>query len=296
MDVDGDSYGTGRLLHKRGPRGPNEASRGGDCGDNEASANPDGTEVCGNNIDEACDGVLDNGCEACDATVDGGFDGANACNDCDDYCGSDDYCIGAGTSCRLARSSTNLDGQCWPDASPLLGAAAVGESCTRDFDCDHGLCATDGAQRYCTEACCTDSDCPGGFHCSLAGDQVDTTYVTVPTDADDCTTDANCPTGQVCFIADGKCAWRLAETSPMCLRDDNGQGTRQAGAACAANGDCQSDFCEAELGVCVDVCCSDEACPSGLACELQTVQTSVDQVTSARVCVNLSVDGVLERR
>jgi hypothetical protein len=46
----------------------------------------------------------------------------------------------------------------------------------------------------------------------------------------------------------------------------------------------------------VDVCCSDATCPTGLTCELQTVQTTVDLVTGARVCMNLSTDEVLLRK
>ena len=82
----------------------------------------------------------------------------------------------------------------------------------------------------------------------------------------------------------------------MCLKDAAGQDTRRAGAACTQNSDCQSNFCEAALSVCVEVCCSDATCPAGLTCELLTVQTTADAATSSRVCVNLSTDEVLTRK
>ena len=100
----------------------------------------------------------------------------------------------------------------------------------------------------------------------------------------------------LCFLAEGLCAWRLAETAPMCLADASGQDTRPAGAACTVNADCRSNFCDALNSVCVEVCCSDATCPAGLTCELQTVQTTADLATQARLCVNLSTDEVWVRQ
>jgi len=215
---------------------------------------------------------------------------------CYDFCGSDDYCDAPDTVCRLGRTSENLDGRCWPAGAAGTGSGAVGTTCTADSQCDHGLCSTDGAVRTCTEPCCSDADCGGGFTCSLKGDAVDTTYVTVPPDASSCTVTTDCPTGMLCLTAENKCAWRLVETSPMCLKDVVGQGSRQAGAACAANSQCASNFCEKDLGVCIEVCCNDDACPQGLTCELQPIKTRADRATSARVCLNISTDDVLEPR
>ena len=54
----------------------------GDCDDGSAAINPAVAEVCGDNLDNNCDGVIDEGCEVC-ADEDG--DGWTTCdNDCDD--------------------------------------------------------------------------------------------------------------------------------------------------------------------------------------------------------------------
>jgi hypothetical protein len=80
----------------------------------------------------------------------------------------------------------------------------------------------------------------------------------------------------------------------MCIPDVSGQGTRQAGAACSSNTQCASQFCDRNLNVCVSSCCSDDGCPTGLECELQTVivppNGAEGRATQARICVNLSSD------
>ncbi|MBI5510888.1 MAG: hypothetical protein HY903_19175 [Deltaproteobacteria bacterium] len=224
------------------------------------------------------------------------FIGAGQKDYCLDFCGSDAYCPAGGTVCRPLRQTDNLDGRCWPSAR--LGGAAVGDACTTDSQCDHGFCATfAGASGICAEPCCRATDCGAGFACSLQGDQIATSYVTVPAGAPACSAALpTCPPGMVCYTAGGQCAWRLAETTPLCEPVAGGPGIRPAGAACSQNLECRSNFCEAGLGVCVESCCSDASCPTGLTCDLQTVQTTVDRVTAARVCMNLSTAAVLLRR
>jgi hypothetical protein len=80
------------------------------------------------------------------------------------------------------------------------------------------------------------------------------------------------------------------------VKDVAGQGTRVAGQVCTSNSDCASNFCEDSLGICIDPCCSDNTCPNGLLCEQQDVAVSDTQATNARVCMNLSVGRVLQRK
>ncbi|MGM0557096.1 MAG: MopE-related protein [Myxococcota bacterium] len=216
---------------------------------------------------------------------------------CLDWCSSDAYC-GSNATCRLRRTTdpdTGIDGRCWPDGGPFLGANAVGDTCSSDSDCDHGFCMTDPntGSKYCTEACCQESDCPGGFSCGMLGDKVDTSYVYGPETASSCTTDSDC-TGEGGICNNGSCVWRLTTSSPMCIKEVGGQGTRLAGNACSSNDQCASGFCEKDLGVCISTCCSDSTCPSGLSCEKQYVQNDTERITQVRVCVNLSTDDVLE--
>ncbi len=217
---------------------------------------------------------------------------------CYDYCGSDAYCPAAGTVCRMDRSSTDIDAVCWPSDRARVGPSPVGTTCTTDSACDHGFCATDenAADKYCTEACCTDSDCPGGYTCSLQGDSYSINYITIPNNPDTCTVSTDCPFGMECYTATNECAWPLVQTTPMCLLDVPGQQDRPAGSACTVNSDCRSDFCAEGLNVCIDVCCHDGSCPTGLTCELQTIQVSDTAVTSSRVCMNFSTDDVLLRK
>ncbi len=216
---------------------------------------------------------------------------------CSDYCGGDAHCAGSAV-CRAVRSSSNFDGRCWPTGRPGLGTKVVGQGCTQDSECDHGVCTTvsGSTTRVCTEPCCSDGDCGAGFTCSLAGDQVTTGYVYLGAAAPSCTTTAQCPSGMECYTASGLCAWRMSETTPMCVADLAGQGLRRAGAACSQNSDCQSAFCERSLGVCVESCCSSAGCPEGTACEYQVVQTTSDRVSQARVCVNQSSGEVYLRK
>jgi hypothetical protein len=61
-DSDGDGYGVSSdsrcLCHAIAPY---TATQGGDCNDNDAHQHPGAVEIC-NNVDDDCDGVIDNGC------------------------------------------------------------------------------------------------------------------------------------------------------------------------------------------------------------------------------------------
>ena len=65
IDADGDGFDAGKSLICYGaalPDGYSEIASGSDCDDNNKLINGDATEVCGNNIDEDCDGLVDEGC------------------------------------------------------------------------------------------------------------------------------------------------------------------------------------------------------------------------------------------
>lgn len=63
-----------------------------------------------------------------------------------------------------------------------------------------------------------------------------------------------------------------------------------------SNNQCESQFCEKDLGICIEPCCADSTCPTGLECQMQFVQTSSNRATQARVCVNVTVPDVIQKR
>ncbi len=224
------------------------------------------------------------------------------CNNtvCRDRCTSDAECA-AGAVCRLSGSGT-LAGSCVP--AGLFGDDALGTSCTSDFACASNVCVDDPntGSDYCTSACCTDTDCGGGYYCSFAGSAnpiiINSSIRVFPPepDAPSCSSNANCAglgEGLICF--QGQCTYQVYGTSGQCVREVSGQGTRRGGQACSQNSQCRSNFCEKDLGICVEPCCADSTCPSGTACELSRVESADNQGTSARICLSLSTDEVFER-
>ena len=49
------------------------------------------------------------------------------------------------------------------------GEGALGEACSDHDDCADGLCLADGSDRYCSQSCETDADCPEAWECLDAG-------------------------------------------------------------------------------------------------------------------------------
>jgi hypothetical protein len=58
-DADGDSYGTGTGQPFCANPGTGWANRSGDCNDADVAINPGATEICGNGIDDNCNGTID---------------------------------------------------------------------------------------------------------------------------------------------------------------------------------------------------------------------------------------------
>src|SRR5262249_36304445 len=62
---------------------PKLADGSGDCNDNDPAVHPGAIEICGNEVDENCDGHLDDGCIPCDLDGDG-FERSDPKNGCPD--------------------------------------------------------------------------------------------------------------------------------------------------------------------------------------------------------------------
>jgi hypothetical protein len=64
FDGDGDGYGKSNspLTSDDPTPPPDYASQGGDCNDGDPSVHPGATEICGDGVDNNCDGQIDEGC------------------------------------------------------------------------------------------------------------------------------------------------------------------------------------------------------------------------------------------
>lgn len=89
QDLDDDGFYTGC---------PIEEDR--DCDDTDPLTNPDAREICHNDFDDDCDGVIDEGCQPC---CEGGCDSGEFCDDCS--CTS--YAQGVCTAQNQPCSNTN---------------------------------------------------------------------------------------------------------------------------------------------------------------------------------------------
>jgi hypothetical protein len=168
-DADGDRYGVGA-----GCFGP-------DCDDTNAAANPDAQEVCGNQIDEDCDGIA-NECptDCTDDDGDGfGVAGSNSdcpnqgddCDDADDtinpnaeeVCnGADDNCDGTVDECAQAEAScngTSGESRC---VVPVGGACQSNSECADNARCDNNVSECRLPEG---ESCSGADECLDGFAC-----------------------------------------------------------------------------------------------------------------------------------
>ncbi|AKF10281.1 putative lipoprotein [Sandaracinus amylolyticus] len=197
---------------------------------------------------------------------------------CVDYCthhapGTSGSCA-SGTVCEIvsvAGTSPLMYARCALDDN---GTGTTGAACGRAGQPGCMWGAQSCVSGVCAQPCAVNAQCPSGTHCSVRGNAT-----TIGT-----------------FGSDAPAAIRgmtAVETVPVCLANTGaGLHNRQAGAACAQNGDCESQLCERSLGVCIDLCTSDDSCPTGLGCELAYLRTPTG-VVSSRVCLSASYDGLL---
>jgi hypothetical protein len=128
------------------------------------------------------------------------------------------------------------------DAGPCVG---LGCKCSGDSDCASGICATEltvssalytaaNSESFCTQPCCSSSDCPAAGVCFATG-----------------------AGGSYCVLP----GW-IDRSSPV--------GSAVGGAACTSNDDCRSGLCASQT--CADTCCSvnqgSTECTNGAVCRI----------------------------
>lgn len=79
LDADNDGYGTGTGVSLCSNPGAGYSTRAGDCNDISAAIHPGATEICGNGIDENCNGMADDPCSPADSDGDGIPDATDNC-------------------------------------------------------------------------------------------------------------------------------------------------------------------------------------------------------------------------
>jgi len=191
---------------------------------------------------------------------------------------------------------------------PATGGKTPGSTCTNNTDCRSGFCERlDGGASRCLDTCCTKSVCATGTECRLrtvaAPPPAHTVWACAAAEGsatkevgDQCVETLECKTDNCIGVSSGRicrppcgntadCRGLVGFSAGHCLYGSadndyfrfcfNATTTTDspAGAACTNETTCQSDYCDKELGTCMDVCGRDLDCPAGHACRPSGVAT-----------------------
>ena len=152
-DDDGDGFGADQV-RRACARPPGFAERDGDCDDRAARVNPAAREDCGDNLDNNCDGRINEGCEEC---CDPGDCGDEAiCVECSCQEAPEDECLFQNQPCDPFQAGSNGTYQCIDFSGGAdgicYGACALnardpdstcpepGSICAFEFDFGEGVC------------------------------------------------------------------------------------------------------------------------------------------------------------
>jgi hypothetical protein len=229
---------------------PGHNQQGGDCNDTNREAFPGAPEVCGNGVDDDCNGYIDDKCDACDgdtACPRQGFACVNAaCEGCKAACdpnvptckvagtadpGADGKCVAFGTGCSrcVPKCDGDGDGFCPGNpADPLL--AGLG-----------GDCDDQRAEVY-----------PGGGATEICGNNLDDNCNDhVDESCSPCNSDTDCDKGGEACV-DGVCNTCPTSCNPDTCRF-GGDGTPTSGVA----GRCVDYGHQGGCSKCVQTCDQD---------------------------------------
>lgn len=267
---------------------------------------PTGPEECGDNKDNDCNGLVDDGCNptgaACQTDNDcasrfcADFGGSKTCSEpCDPW--NPTGACGGGSYCKMVSCD---QGACMPGSA---GAKAAGEACGQDTDCQSLLCqrAADG-NAYCAIRCTLDAgECMASEVCSALGDTcgacLASTLAQGPRGTGElCQLGANCRSGlcindegaSYCSIpcqTDAACPDAFHCREGHCVRGEPGD----AGDPCLFGEDCGPGlvcYADGDVSYCTEEGCG--ACPDGMSCTQSAGATvcTVDAATVGARCTN----------
>ncbi len=192
-------------------------------------------------------------------------------------------CQGDGGGCFFGEVCAALPGSCGGcvPAGLVAGARALGESCTEAAECGTTLCLEEPGDSYCTRECDDDADCGDAFHCRMSDGAGRCARGPRSGVGDSCIDNLDCAPRLFCATRGSEhwCTSICTDASEcpaefgcvavgdvsICVAD---LGT--AGAACMADEDCLSSFCQpvgrdGELQ-CTRACDAANPCASGFAC------------------------------
>ena len=189
---------------------------------------------------------------------------------------------------------------------PATGGKIGGLSCASNTECRSGLCT--GSPKTCLDTCCVESNCGGSSTCRVKnvpppGPNHDIWLCAPPEPGatglpgDQCINSTDCRSDDCVGVSGPSrlCRPSCSSTASCrqvtgfelghCLYGPSGSdylkfcftGTTSsddpAGTSCMDNSTCQSDYCDAELKKCANVCARDSDCLPNEACRPSAVNT-----------------------
>jgi hypothetical protein len=189
------------------------------------------------------------------------------------------------------------------------GGKAGGTSCSGNSECRSGLCAGT-TTKTCLDTCCVASNCASPSTCRLKTVSSDTVPATpshvgwscalpettaTKSAGEACNEHSQCKTdactgfgAKICRPAcsnsasckaipgfgNGHCLYgsSVNDWFKFCFSETVGT-NRSAGTTCSNNSECQSDYCDAELKRCANVCSKDVDCATDEVCRPSAVST-----------------------
>jgi hypothetical protein len=235
--------------------------------------------------------------------ADGAFQGGDAGRDASGSSSGSGSGSSSGSSGGSHDGSIATDAACRGVLCPCNNAQdCASEVCASSMTVGNSLIGAAGGANFCTQGCCTSSDCPSGTVCYATGEGgqycVDPTWVGRSKPATGATFmgGSACSTGSMCnsgLCANSACAdtcCSFASSSNECASPTScvfgvfpgkqgidthfaphcgTAGTSGYGATCTADGECQGGLCfqSGTGGNCIMPCRSQQECGSGSGCQ-----------------------------